>query len=157
MVACRSRGAAPTRCQATASAIAALGPLADVAVDGGRQTLPSLTPNLCLSRLIQESSGFWYRFQLLRPESGLAWLQIRGGNDQNASGKAGASFITPDSPQGRRLGSYSCRPTLLQLFVSGRGIDLTVKFFLVSLMNSPQYCLPTNFPCYRYSALLLEI
>src|SRR5262249_22255820 len=65
MVACRSRGAAPTRCQATASAIAALGPLADVAVDGGRQTLPSLTPNLCLSRLIQESSGFWYRFQLL--------------------------------------------------------------------------------------------
>src|SRR5215471_15467796 len=66
MVACRSRGAAPTRCQATASAIAALGPLADVAVDGGRQTLPSLTPNLCLSRLIQESSGFWYRFQLLR-------------------------------------------------------------------------------------------
>src|SRR5262252_3906594 len=66
MVACRSRGAAPTRCQATASAIAALGPLADVAVDGGRQTLPSLTPNLCLSRLIQESSGLWYRFQLLR-------------------------------------------------------------------------------------------
>src|SRR5215468_12500247 len=66
MVAGRSRGAAPTRCQATASAIAALGPLADVAVDGGRQTLPSLTPNLCLSRLIQESSGFWYRFQLLR-------------------------------------------------------------------------------------------
>src|SRR5215470_16740822 len=66
MVACRSRGAAPTRCQATASAIAALGPLADVAVDGGRQTLPSHTPNLCLSRLIQESAGFWYRFQLLR-------------------------------------------------------------------------------------------
>src|SRR5215471_10423929 len=72
MVACRSRGAAPTRCQATASAIAALGPLADVAVDGGRQTLPSLTPNLCLSRLIQESSGFWYRFQLLR----LHWVLI---------------------------------------------------------------------------------
>ncbi|SRR6266567_172681 len=29
----------------------------------------------------------------------------------------------PDSQQGRRLGTYSCLSTLLQLFVSGRGID----------------------------------
>src|SRR5499427_1826473 len=93
MVACRSRGAAPTRCQATASAIAALGPLADVAVDGGRQTLPSLTPNLCLSRLIQESSGFWYRFQLL------SLFALRGSNQIQASGLI---LLPPASPIAQR-------------------------------------------------------
>jgi len=31
--------------------------------------------------------------------------------------------MTPDSPQGRQLGAYSCLSTLLQLFVIGRGID----------------------------------
>ena len=51
--------------QTTAAAIAALCPLAVVADDGGCQTLSSLKKNPCLSRLIREGSGVWYRFQLL--------------------------------------------------------------------------------------------
>jgi hypothetical protein len=66
VVACRSHGATPTWGETTAAARAALCPLAAVVVDGGCQTLSSLEEDSCLSRLIREGSGVWYRFQLLR-------------------------------------------------------------------------------------------
>src|SRR5262249_51164019 len=65
VVACRGHGAASTWRQATSPAIAALCSLAFVAADGGCQTLSALTEPPCLSRLIREGSGVWYRFQLL--------------------------------------------------------------------------------------------
>jgi hypothetical protein len=41
----------------------------------------------------------------------------------NTSGQTCAHFIGQDAQPGRRLGPYSCRATLLQLFVIGEGID----------------------------------
>src|SRR5262245_40249179 len=65
VVACRSHGAASTGGETTAAAIAVLRSLAVVAADRGYQALSSLQENPCLSRLIREGSGVWYRFQLL--------------------------------------------------------------------------------------------
>ena len=36
-------------------------------------------------------------------------------------------LLRQDSPQGRRLGPYSCRSTLLQLFVIGEGIESYIQ------------------------------
>ena len=43
--------------------------------------------------------------------------------------KTGAHFIGEDSQPGRRLRPYSRHSTLLQLFVSGEGIDLYNQLF----------------------------
>ena len=51
------------------------------------------------------------------------WTRERLTSNGTSAGKTGARFIGEDSQSGRRLGPYSCRSTLLQLFVIGEGID----------------------------------